>query len=178
METELDILEILGEVKQDGRIKLVCKCKLCGKESIRRRHDVLSGHYASCRCQHPSSCKFGDKSPIWSGIGDLSGHYVARLKGSAKARGYEWNLTKEFLWDLFLKQNKRCALSNLELFMSKSYKTDDTEQTASVGRINQKLGYIEGNVHWVHKLINKMRNKYDLDYFIETCVKISKNFGG
>ena len=80
------------------------------------------------------------------------------------------------MWDLFIKQNRKCALSGLELSFPKI--NGDQSYTASIDRIDSSLGYIEGNVQWVHKDINIMKNKYDQDYFIQMCKLISENSGG
>lgn len=36
-------------------------------------------------------------------------------------------------------------------------------------------GYTEDNVHMIHKDINRMRNKFNLEYFIKICKLIAKN---
>jgi hypothetical protein len=40
--------------------------------------------------------------------------------------------------------------------------------------IDSYKGYIEGNIQWVDKHVNKMKNEFDQDYFIEICKKISQ----
>jgi hypothetical protein len=47
--------------------------------------------------------------------------------------------------------------------------------TASLDRINNKLGYVKGNVHWVHKDINLMKQCFDLDHFVKMCELVSVN---
>lgn len=39
-------------------------------------------------------------------------------------------------------------------------------------RIDSSKGYIEGNVQWVHKDVNMMKQNYSQKYFIEMCKKI------
>jgi hypothetical protein len=51
----------------------------------------------------------------------------------------------------------------------------NTEATASLDRINSDEGYIKGNVQWVHKDINIMKNIYSSKYFIEMCKKVANN---
>lgn len=41
--------------------------------------------------------------------------------------------------------------------------------TASLDRIDSSKGYIEGNVQWVHKRINKMKLDDSDTEFIEWC---------
>ncbi len=77
----------------------------------------------------------------------------------------------EDLWKLFLQQNKKCALSGIELTFSKIRK-DTTGKTISLDRIDSSKGYVPGNVQFVHKHINIMKNKFDQDYFISLCKSI------
>lgn len=35
--------------------------------------------------------------------------------------------------------------------------------TASLDRKDNKLGYEEGNVWWVHKMVNRLKNNYSLE---------------
>ena len=74
-------------------------------------------------------------------------------------------MSKKFLYDLFLKQDKKCKLTNLDISFQNN--------TASLDRINSKIGYIEKNVVWVYKDINIMKNGYDLGYFISMCDRVS-----
>lgn len=80
------------------------------------------------------------------------------------------------MWNLFIIQNRKCALSGLELSFPKT--SEDQSYTASIDRIDSALGYVEGNVQWVHKDINMMKNKYNQEYFIQMCKLISENSGG
>ena len=78
---------------------------------------------------------------------------------------------------VYLIQNGKCALSGIDIPLLKNPKTkaQRESQLASVDRINSSIGYVEGNVQWVHKDINLMKNKFDQNYFIKMCKKISKN---
>jgi hypothetical protein len=42
-------------------------------------------------------------------------------------------------------------------------------------RIDSSKGYVVGNIQWVHKHINKMKNKYPQDHFIEMCRLVAEN---
>ena len=83
-------------------------------------------------------------------------------------------ITKEYLWILYLLQNKKCALSGQNIYLAASRK-DKKENTASVDRIDSSKGYIPENVQWVHKKINKMKYNYPQDHFIKLCEKVAKN---
>ncbi len=43
----------------------------------------------------------------------------------------------------------------------------------SLDRIDNLKGYIEGNVQWVHKRVNVMRNVLSIEEFLSWCEKIT-----
>jgi len=114
-----------------------------------------------------------NKNSLWKGTGDLSGRYWCSIRTGAKNRNIDFFITKKYAWDLFLQQNKKCDISGIEIILEASYKYK-SNQTASIDRIDSNKGYIKGNIHWVHKDINRMKSTYDLYYFIEICKRISK----
>jgi archaellum component FlaC len=50
-----------------------------------------------------------------------------------------------------------------------------TIQIESLDRIDSKLGYIEGNVQWLHKDVNYMKQEYSQEYYIDICKKVANN---
>jgi len=55
--------------------------------------------------------------------------------------------------------------------------TKNKKRTAYLDRTDSSKGYVEGNVQLVHKDVNISKNKYELQYFINLCKDVSKNFG-
>ena len=111
------------------------------------------------------------------GTGDLSLTYMSYLRQKAKQTNREFSLTAEYLWELFLKQDRKCALSGEPLFFStkidSNHNIERAYHTASLDRINNDLDYIEGNVQWVHKTINRMRRQYTVAEYIFWCKRVS-----
>ena len=106
-------------------------------------------------------------------VGDLAGTYMSYLRHKAKVRNLVWELSKEYLWDLFLQQNGRCALSQVPIFISNDIDKNKNivrkNHTASLDRIDNKIGYIKGNVQWVHKQVNRIRRELSVDEFVDWC---------
>lgn len=102
------------------------------------------------------------KSNNWRGVGLLPGSYFTRLKRGAEKRGLPFLVSKEFLWLAFLKQEEKCALTGLPLFMVPSHEIpyELWKYAASVDRINPNVGYEEGNVRWVSRTVNFMRRDF------------------
>ena len=50
------------------------------------------------------------------------------------------------------------------------------EQTASLDRIDSTKGYVPGNIQWVHKDINRIKNKFSMDELLSYVKKIAINY--
>lgn len=88
----------------------------------------------------------------------------------------------KYLWELFLKQDRKCALSGVPLsFEGKTMENryaSTSKKTASLDRIDSTKGYIKGNVQWVHKIVNLMKQTTNQDEFIEWCRKVAEHRNG
>ena len=126
-----------------------------------------------------SGCLQCGSEQKFKGSNDLSGSYLNTVILGAKKRGLEYNVTPEYLWNLFSTQNRKCALSGLTITLdpkfSMNFKTKNFTQTASLDRIDNTKGYVEGNVQWLHKWVNFMKLDFNQSEFIELCDQISKN---
>lgn len=145
-----------------------CICE-CGEESWVKSSKLSFGHTKSCGCLVHRK---GPENKKWEGFGEISKSFWTRTTTNAQIRGHEVSIDIEYIWKLFLKQDKKCALTGLEL---EPPVIERGKFTASLDRINSSLGYIEGNVQWVHKDINLMKNILDQDRFIELCELVVKN---
>jgi hypothetical protein len=85
----------------------------------------------------------------------ISGSFWWGIQKNAKKRGLVFDLDKKAMWDLFLIQNGKCALSGVEIYFGKGLTRKG--QTASIDRIDSSKGYVIGNVRWVHKIVNQMK---------------------
>lgn len=75
-------------------------------------------------------------------------------------------MTIQEAWDLYEKQQGLCALTGWILSLSNPL-------TASLDRIDSSGAYEIANVQWVHKDVNKAKNVFSQDYFIEMCTAVS-----
>lgn len=97
-----------------------------------------------------------------------------KIKRSAEIRDIIFNINVEYIWKLFLKQNRKCALTGMEIHFADTCREDKYDVTASLDRIDNTKGYIENNVQWLHKDINLMKQKFTQEKFIQYCNMISK----
>lgn len=172
------VLEDAGNTDA-GHSKWNCRCD-CGKEVVRTATSLKRSSNSSCGCYKTPS---GKDSKHWNGCGEISGAWfhsvVYRAASGRKSRSSiakKIDIDPEYIWGLFLKQNRLCALSGIELSFPKTGRNEDYKMsTASLDRIDSSMGYVKGNVQWVHKTINIMKNVYSQDVFIEMCKKVSQN---
>lgn len=104
---------------------------------------------------------------------DISGAYLSSIRSGAKSRNLKFIVEPKYLWHCFLNQNKQCSLTgisiNLDPLWGTAINIGCTTQTASLDRIDSSKGYIEGNVQWVHKVVNIMKSNFSDQEFINWC---------
>jgi hypothetical protein len=158
-----------GEVVLKRESQILCLCD-CGTENYVSCWTLKNGKSKGClKCNNPRP---GEKNPLWGGYENISGKYYGRIKRNAEKRNIVFDLSIEYLNQVLVEQNFKCKLSQVPIYFSHS-KKDNYEATASVDRINSNLGYIIGNIQWIHKDVNLMKNHFNQEYFIELCKKIS-----
>ena len=97
--------------------------------------------------------------------------YIRKIKERATKKGFEFNLTLEYLMSIF---NGKCALSGLEIQFGKHWKMM-SDQPASLDRIDNTKGYIIGNVQFISTAINYMKNNMSHRDTIKLCNIIAKH---
>lgn len=134
------------------RLMWNCLCE-CGAKVISRASILNAKQKTSCK-----KCKYYG----WKGYGEISGTYWQNTKRRAEQRNKTFNITIEYAWNLFVEQDKKCSLTKLPLHFQRDFSRDSTQQTASLDRIDNSIGYEEGNIQWVHKIVNMMKQDYSL----------------
>jgi len=93
----------------------------------------------------------------------LRASFVHKYKASAELRGLEWGVSFDYLADVLIEQDFKCALSGQDISAM------EVNNNASLDRIDSTLGYVNGNVQWVTAEINMMKQAYTQERFIELC---------
>lgn len=83
-----------------------------------------------------------------------------------------FNISVEYLNNLYEEQNHICALSGISL--EPDLNLTMQQQNLSIDRINSNIGYEEGNIQWVDKRINMMKGSLSNEEFIELCIKVAE----
>lgn len=158
--------------KQDvGKNRMwLCQCD-CGNFRTLSTKDINCKKYKSCGCNRYLLRK---ERNTYKGYGEIHGKVWYSIKNGAKKRGWDFKIDIQYAWNLFLKQGGKCALTGLDINFTDKIR-DLKQATASLDRINNNYGYIDGNVHWVHKTINMMKQKYSIEEFIKMCELVHKH---
>ena len=113
-----------------------------------------------------------EKNPQWKGYKEIPygwfSNYFERKDKRSKRVG---NITIQQVYDLWVFQSKKCALSGIEI----GFYDDGNTHTCSIDRIDSKQEYVIENIQLVHKHVNKMKNDFNQEHFINMCKLISNN---
>ena len=83
-------------------------------------------------------------------------------------RGIDWNIDFDYLADLLIEQDFKCALTGWDIDAMGA-----GNNTASLDRIDSSIGYEADNVQWVHKMVNMCKQQYSQEDFIDMCKSVS-----
>jgi hypothetical protein len=174
--TRIGVFHILEDSGQratggSGSVLWLAKCLMCGNTKLLTKQQM--GRYQSCGCKSRDLQSISlRKSLNRGGYGDIYATHWDVIKKNAKQRNIPFNISAKYAWKLFLEQDRKCALTGVPLkFSTRCWSRD---ATASLDRIDssRNKGYIRGNVQWVHKNINMMKQEYSTGLFFDWCVKV------
>lgn len=168
---KLTVIKFL-EIKDD-HTWWKCQCD-CGNFIEVRGYVLTSESTQSCGCIKQAKPW---EQPTWQGHGEISAVKWRSFQNNAACKAYEnkrvFDITIEYAWEIFLKQERKCALTGIPLEFEIDLDTIEIG-TASLDRINSDLGYICGNIQWVHKRMNSMKLELTDECFIRWCNKVSE----
>lgn len=155
-----------------GTIHWLCQCE-CGNFGIVQGKSLKDGHSRQCKeCGFKVAGVKRTKSPINSKL-------FQGIKGNAKTRNIPFNITKEEIYELYLRQDGKCAITHIPIEVIISHKEFNDERTnidnlGSLDRIDSSKSYEIENIQWVHKTINKMKQDLQQEEFIKFCKLVSQ----
>ncbi len=170
----LTVVEKLGQIyyqdKKDTKIYWKCKC-ICGKILIKATNTIYRNMHRnqSCGCVSKSfDYNTGEYFKCDIGVAILNG-----IRNEAKKRNLEFNITLKDLWLQYIKQNKKCALTGIDLTIAKTFR-QKPHTNSSLDRIDSSRGYTKDNIQWVYKPINTMKMDLSMKEFIRLCKLVTE----
>ena len=109
---KLEVIELCEEKTKTRGSLWLCKCE-CGKLIKLASNSLTSGNNKTCgdKQSHPRQSEYCGELPI---------PHITNTKQNAIKRNLEFSVTPEFLWKLFLQQDRKCALSGEKLYFTKA----------------------------------------------------------
>lgn len=105
--------------------------------------------------------------------------FVNRGKYRSKTKGrYGCDITVEYLKDLWDKQNGVCPITGWNLILPKdsSYPWEEKNPAnASLDRIDNSIGYVQGNVRFIAVIANLARQDYSDGQVVKFCLAVINN---
>jgi len=171
---KLTILRVWSDKFANHSKERVCECICeCGQTVVVRAKNIRNSHKLSCGCL---TRRTSSDNPLWKGHGEISKSFWNGIKGASlrRSRTILFDITIEQVWELFLKQDRKCALSGVSLVFPPKSRYYGDSGTASLDRIDSSKGYTIDNIQWVHKNINLMKWHLPQETFLEWCRMIAE----
>ncbi len=151
--------------KSNSRSFWKCRCD-CGKEVIVVSYNLSSGTAKSCGCRRSETAlkKFNYKEAELGATGQVYCSY----RTQARARGYEFLLTKEEFSNIFRKECNYCGSIGLS---NHKYRRNNFPYTG-IDRIDNTRGYTLDNSVPCCKFCNSMKNVLSAEDFLSHIKKI------
>jgi hypothetical protein len=150
------------------RWKVQCDCGTIKELS---KWHLVYGKVTGCESCVRTRIK-SDLSKNWnSEAKNVTGMYFGKIKDAAKKRNIPFEITREYMDEVFQKQNGKCAYTNMNLY----FETNGIRGTASLDRIDNTKGYIPCNIQWIHKHVNTMKWDLSENEFLNICKIITEN---
>lgn len=148
---QLVVIEYIGSV--NDKVRWLCQCD-CGE-----KYEVNSGDLTRKDSRKLTNCssrvhRSGENSAHWMGEYGISATYWGAVQKGAASRELDFSINIKYAASKF---TGYCELSGLRI---------ELNTTASLDRIDSSKGYIEGNIQWLHKDVNRIKSDLDEDYFI------------
>jgi YHS domain-containing protein len=105
--------------------------------------------------------------------------FVARSKYRSKRKQYVSDLTPEYLKSLWDEQSGKCPFTGWSLLLpanTMGWESDYNPANASLDRIDNSKGYLQGNVRFVAVMANLARQTFTDDQVIKFCKAVTDNF--
>lgn len=167
----LTVVKLVKSAKGSNRGCIaICNCSNCGKKDFETLlYRVISGEAKSCGCRIDFYQKFtGENSSQFTGYREIRGSTWYKIKCHAKSRNLELKISIKDVWNLYEKQNGKCALSGVPIKFGKITRNKG-DISASLDRIDSSRGYTLDNIQLVHKDINAIKSNFSEEYFVMLC---------
>lgn len=157
------------------------KCLICGRSldisefDIHESYEIRGHRDGRCKeCKRKQNLearqKYSDEKRLYKTIQAR----VLNARDRAKRKGIPCTITKEFILNLWNKQQGLCAISKIPM----TYEMDQGRiyTNLSIDQIEQGKGYTEDNVQLVCMAVNQLKSDWNMDTVLYICKQIVNNY--
>jgi hypothetical protein len=149
--------------------KINRRCKDCGKVKLLIFFDRTQKRRQCLKCKKAQAEHRISRTPK-SYIRNL----VVQLRYSRKKQGHKWDISKEEVYKLYLKQGGKCALSGVEMTHIRTHDVEG-DTNISIDRIDPEGLYDIDNIQLVCKRVNFMKHNNNQKNFLNWVGLIYNN---
>lgn len=146
-----------------------------------------SGIYSYCKeCRNAKAREWRKNNPNYKASGKLSSYpkedklllsairsrisdCKGRIRRANPACVNLFDLDTDYMYQLFKQQEGKCALSGVDLSLTKN-----DLNVLSIDKIEPSKGYVKGNVQWLSWATNRAKGEMPQQKFIELCQKVQR----
>lgn len=144
-----------------------CRCD-CGEVINVLGKYLLNGDTKSCGCFSRGNAHNRDA------VAEITKSFWTPIEKQASRRGIPFEITREYAWSVYQSQEGRCAMTGVPIKFCMNLRNQRDRQTASLDRIKSEIGYTIGNIQWVHKKVNIMKNVMSNEELFEWCCRVQE----
>ena len=105
----------------------------------------------------------------------MFGRAIQNARNRASKKDIPFDITKDYIMDLFDKQSGKCFYSGIELNVVKKNKNRTHDPfKMSLDCVDPELGYVKGNVVWCAYCVNALKLKMSINDMVDVCRHIVK----
>lgn len=145
----------------------------CGNEVDKTLMDVRRGDTKSCGCVKRKNIPTNTLPVGEASFNGLFVHY----KRSAKSRGYEWCIEKEFFRKITKQPCHYCGSDPFGRHLTHA-SANGHYVFSGLDRVNNKVGYVESNVVPCCSICNRAKAALDAAVFLEWAKKVALHNSG
>lgn len=162
------------------------RCRICGQykppecfyySKLEKYRNYKAPECKQCMSERKK--RYRKNVPVRS---DIEKHLAILLNGcksrikhssSIKRRNLQFDLDYKFLYELYKKQEGKCAISGLPMTYNVGHGRN--YHNISIDRIDSTKGYTKDNVQLVCAQVNMMKSDMTMEMFYNFCENILKN---
>lgn len=173
-----EILPLSEYYIRKDRNQPISRCKKCNALISEKSRDKLSRQEKQRR--YKKRGEWYSKQAREGNLKVILQHKLNSYKGNAKQKKVPFNLTVDYLIELFKKQEGKCYYTGISLEITSGKGNNKrtlitNPNQFSLDRLNPNEGYIKGNVVWCTYLLNTCKNMLTENDFYEICRIVLKN---